>query len=360
MLKNRVASGYVKIGVRAGHRRWLRAAGVVAAVAVAVYVLRGRLPDPGAVLGAMRGADWRWLLVAALAEAMSLRAFARQQRRLLYAFGVSTSMREAMAVTVSRSAIAISMPAGSAVSSGFAYRRFRAWGASRQTTTTVMILSGLFSFAGLAALYATGAAAAALHRAAWLWVSYPNEAAALAVLGIVLGMTALAAALTREPSARPSAEAAPATTPRGWLSTRLAPVGEAARAAAGVPWRHWHIALGLAMVSWLGDLACLSAATHAMHLPLGLSDLAAPYLAIQLIRQIPVTPGGVGVIEASLLTALVSAGAATVPAAAAVLGYRLFSCWLILPAGLVSWLLLRRRHALIRSDDVPAPMIQTT
>jgi uncharacterized membrane protein YbhN (UPF0104 family) len=140
----------------------------------------------------------------------------------------------------------------------------------------------------------------------------------------------------------------------------LAPVGEAARAAAGVPWRHWHFALGLAMVSWLGDLACLSAAAHAMHLPLGLPDLAAPYLAIQLIRQIPITPGGVGVIEASLLTALVSAGAMAVPAAAAVLGYRLFSCWLILPAGLVSWLLLRRRTISSGAEEIPTPMIQTT
>jgi uncharacterized membrane protein YbhN (UPF0104 family) len=349
----------VKIGVNAGHRRWLRAAGVVAALVIAAYALRGRLPDPGAVFAAMRAADWRWLLVAALAETLSLRAFARQQRRLLSAFGVITSMREAMAVTVSRSAIAISMPAGSAVSSGFAYRQFRAWGASRQTATTVMILSGLFSFAGLAALYATGAAAAALHRAAWLWDRYPNETAALAVLGVVLVTTALAAALTREPAPR---DASPRTAPRGWLGTRLAPVGAAARAAAGVPWRHWHVALGLAMISWLGDLACLSAAAHAMHLQLGPTQLAAPYLAIQLIRQIPITPGGVGVIEASLLTALVSAGAAAVPAAAAVLGYRLFSCWLILPAGLVSWLLMRRRTPLAATsvaapaDEMPTPV----
>jgi len=357
MLNKRVTSGHVKIGVSAGHLRWLRAAGVVAAVAVAAYALRGRLPDPGAVFAAMRGADWRWLLVAALAEAMSLRAFARQQRRLLYAFTVTTSLREALAVTVSRSAIAISMPAGSAVSSGFAYRQFRTWGASRQTATTVMILSGLFSFAGLAALYATGATAAALHRAAWLWDRYPNEAAALAVLGVVLVTTGLAAALTREPASRRDPEAAPTTAPRGWLATRLEPVGQAARAAAGVPWRHWHIALGLAMISWLGDLLCLSAAAQAMHLQLGLADLAAPYLAIQLIRQIPITPGGVGVIEASLLTALVSAGAPAVPAAAAVLGYRLFSCWLILPAGLVSWLLLRRRPALVGAEDAPEPMI---
>ncbi|MFC7481805.1 YbhN family protein [Luedemannella flava] len=108
------------------------------------------------------------------------------------------------------------------------------------------------------------------------------------------------------------------------------------------PWRHWHLALLCAVLSWVADLACLLAATQAFHLPLGFFDLAAPYLAIQLIRQVPVTPGGIGLIEASLLTALVSAGAAQAPAAAAVLGYRLFSCWLILPAGLVTWFAIRR------------------
>jgi hypothetical protein len=54
-----------------------------------------------------------------------------------------------------------------------------------------------------------------------------------------------------------------------------------------------------------------------------------------------------GVIEASLLAALVAlvaAGAGQAPAAASILGYRLFSCWLvscwlIIPAGLVTWTL---------------------
>jgi uncharacterized protein (TIRG00374 family) len=82
---------------------------------------------------------------------------------------------------------------------------------------------------------------------------------------------------------------------------------------------------------------------YAFHLPLTFIQLGTVYLAVQLIRQVPVTPGGMGVIEVSLLTALVTAGAGQAAAAATVLGYRLLSCWLIIPAGLLTWTLLRDR-----------------
>ena len=323
--------------------RWLRLLLAAATVAAVVLTLRGKLPDAGDLLAALRTANPFWLVAAACAEAFSLRAFARQQRRLLRAFGVPTSMHRAMALTVSRSAIAIGLPAGSAVSSGFAYRQFRAWGASRQTATTVMILSGVLSFAGLAMLYLAGTAAHLLGRLGDVVRDHSDEAGALGVLAAVISVAVIGSLLTREHAAAPAVltdDAAP--TPGGWLVGKIAPVREALRAAGSVPWRHWHVALLCAVLSWVADLACLLAATHAFHLPFGFVDLAAPYLAIQLIRQVPVTPGGIGLIEASLLTALVSAGAAQAPAAAAVLGYRLFSYWLILPAGLFAWLSIRR------------------
>jgi hypothetical protein len=70
--------------------------------------------------------------------------------------------------------------------------------------------------------------------------------------------------------------------------------------------------------------------------------LGAVYLTVQIVRQIPLTPGGIGVIELSLLAGLVSAGAGEAAAAATVLVYRLLSCWLIIPVGLLCWTLLRR------------------
>lgn len=46
-----------------------------------------------------------------------------------------------------------------------------------------------------------------------------------------------------------------------------------------------------------------------------------------------------------------STGAAEANAAATVLVYRLFSCWLIIPAGLAGWLVLRRRGHTPRDYD---------
>lgn len=53
--------------------------------------------------------------------------------------------------------------------------------------------------------------------------------------------------------------------------------------------------------------------------------VATAHLGVQLIRQIPGTAGGIGVIEASLLIALTAAGAEQAVAAAAILVYRVLS-----------------------------------
>ena len=103
---------------------------VVAAV-VAVVALRGKLPTAGELAAAIRTAELPWLFTGLAAEYVSLAMFARQQQALLRGLGVPTRIGAALAVTYSRSAIAISMPAGSAVSAGFAYRTFRRWAPAR-------------------------------------------------------------------------------------------------------------------------------------------------------------------------------------------------------------------------------------
>jgi putative heme transporter len=114
-------------------------------------------------------------------------------------------------------------------------------------------------------------------------------------------------------------------------------LGETAALARTVPTGRWLAVIALAAVNWLTDLACLLAAVHAVGLSVSAGTVATAYLAAQLIRQIPATPGGIGVIEAGLILALTTAGAAAAPAAAAVLIYRLLSCWMVLPIGLICW-----------------------
>jgi uncharacterized protein (TIRG00374 family) len=58
---------------------------------------------------------------------------------------------------------------------------------------------------------------------------------------------------------------------------------------------------------------------------------------------VPITPGGLGIVEAGMTGTLALAGVPAGAAAVAVLAYRLASYWLPLPAGAIAWLVHRRR-----------------
>jgi uncharacterized protein (TIRG00374 family) len=311
---------------------------IVAVLAVMVLTLRNRIPAPDDIVEALDSADLRWLLVAAVAEFISMGMFARQQRRLLIAFGVTFPRHRMLALSYSRSAISISLPAGSAVSAGYAFRQFRAGGADRSAATAVMVLSGLLSTIGLVLLYASGALASGIVHLAAAWHTH----AAFMATGVVVllgGIVWLIHAL-------PHHSHHPHRTPHSRL---LRPLVEAFDAARSIAPRHWTLALGSAVFNWLTDLVCLVAAARGFGIDASLFQLATIYLTVQVVRQIPLTPGGIGVIEVSLLTGLVSAGAAEPAAAAAVLAYRLLSCWLIIPVGLFCWALLRGRSKVVDS-----------
>jgi hypothetical protein len=106
----------------------------------------------------------------------------------------------------------------------------------------------------------------------------------------------------------------------------------------------WAQALALAAGRWIFDFLSLYAALLAVGArpPLYVALLA--YAAAQLLGQLPLTPGGLGVVEAGLTGTLALAGVAAAPAALATLAYRLSSFWLPLPVGLVAWIWHRRRY----------------
>ena len=68
------------------------------------------------------------------------------------------------------------------------------------------------------------------------------------------------------------------------------------------------------------------------------------YVAGALLALIPITPGGLGFVEAGLTGMLVAAGVSSQDALVATLAYRLVSFWLPLPAGGVAYLLFLRRY----------------
>jgi uncharacterized protein (TIRG00374 family) len=78
------------------------------------------------------------------------------------------------------------------------------------------------------------------------------------------------------------------------------------------------------------------------------------YAAAGLLALIPLTPGGVGFVEAGLVGTLTLAGVSGSDALAATLLYRLVSYWLPLPAGGIAYVLFRRRYGSVRSLRTPS------
>ena len=307
-------------------RRWWRPVLLTVGILLAVVELRGHLPNLASTWTALRHARPAWLLAAVVLQVVSMGAFAEQQRHLLAGFGVRMPAPVSLALSYARSAMATALPAGSAVSAGYAFRQFRARGASQPIAAAVMLLSGVASVAGLALLYAGDALA-------WTTPS-PRTLAILAAGTAVIAPAVRWVHANRRSRATNRPEPAAVNSIAGRLRRTL---GDTAALARTVPARRWLAVLALAVFNWLTDLACLLAALHAVGLSVPARTVATAYLVAQLIRQIPATPGGIGVIEASLILALTTAGAAAAPAAAAVLIYRLLSCWTILPIGLICW-----------------------
>ena len=94
-------------------------------------------------------------------------------------------------------------------------------------------------------------------------------------------------------------------------------------------------------LNWLLDAASLWAFVAAFGHFVDPIELFAAYGIANVLGAIPITPGGLGVIEASAATLLVSFGVTRNVAALAVLGWRLVNFWLPIPVGGVAYISLR-------------------
>ena len=108
--------------------------------------------------------------------------------------------------------------------------------------------------------------------------------------------------------------------------------------------RRWPWALGSATANWLLDYLVLFVALYAVGAEPRLSLVLLAYGGAAVLGMIPITPGGLGFVEAGLTATLTVAGVPAGDALLATLAYRIMSFWLPLPAGLAAYLLHRRRY----------------
>ncbi len=112
-------------------------------------------------------------------------------------------------------------------------------------------------------------------------------------------------------------------------------------AAVRLGWRDLVFTVVMGIGNWVFDCGCLAFSFAAVGAPVPWRGLLLAYGAGQLAENLPITPGGLGVVESSLTIALVAFGGAEVSTVAAVLVYRIITFWAYLPVGWVDWAVLR-------------------
>lgn len=101
---------------------------------------------------------------------------------------------------------------------------------------------------------------------------------------------------------------------------------------------------GWAAANWLLDAAALWCFLAALGNYTEPFELFAAYGIANVLAVIPITPGGLGIIDATTPALLVSFGVAKTTATFGVLGWRLVNFWLPIPTGAAAYLLLHLPH----------------
>jgi uncharacterized protein (TIRG00374 family) len=132
------------------------------------------------------------------------------------------------------------------------------------------------------------------------------------------------------------------------LDVRLLTQRDEIRGALGREWRQ----VLLLVVGRLGfDFLCLLATLRATGSQPHPWLVLLAYSAAGVIALVPATPGGLGIVEASLSGLLVLAGVSGRSAVLATLAYRLAEYWIPMVAGLVAFWLYRRRYGSVRFSE---------
>ena len=129
--------------------------------------------------------------------------------------------------------------------------------------------------------------------------------------------------------------------PNRFSVARLLAERDRVKAALG---ERWGQALVASSGNWLLDYLALVAALQALDARPRMSLVLLAYGAAAVLGMIPLTPGGLGFVEAGLVGALTLAGVPAQDALLATLAYRLVSYWLPLPAGLGAYIAFRVRY----------------
>jgi putative heme transporter len=318
--------------------------GAALALATFAYFLP-QIADYRDVWGVLKTLSWPWAAALAAATILNLLTFAPPWMVVLPGLRFSA----ALLLTQVSTALSIVLPAGAAVGIASSYGILRSWHFSGRDIGRAVTLVSLWNqFANLSypviavfLLAVTGGstpvlATAAFIGAAVLGIALAGLGAVLASRRAALGIGDLTARITDWARAKIGRSAV------AWGG----PSFERFRHdAAEVLRRRWHV---LTLTTYAGTLTVflvLLVSLRAFDVTgseVSLVEAFAAWSLARLLGTVPITPGGLGVVELGLTGALVGFGGANVGVVAAVLVYRFLTMVPTIVLGLAATPLLRR------------------
>jgi putative heme transporter len=328
-------------------------------VATFVFVLP-TIADYRDVWALVHELSWEWIALLFAAALVNLATFAPPWMVVLSGL----SFAQAITVTQASTALSIVVPGGLAAGVATSYGMLRRWGFAARDVARAVTLVGLwnqflnlsFPIVALFLLSSEGGDTALLSVAAFVGV---------AVLGVAVA--ALAVVLVSKRLAHDIGELAARLADWALAPIRRGPVSwggpsfERFRLGAGdLLRRRWHVLTAASLAGSLSVFAVLLVALRAFDVTAAEVSLAEAFAAwsfVRIIGTIPITPGGIGIVEVGLTSALIGFGGANAGVVAAVLVYRFLTIVPTLLVGLISaatW--KRHRGAVVEPAPVDGPL----
>ncbi len=311
--------------------RFLFGIGIIALI---LWELSSHRSELSGLTAIFKNFHWWWIPPALLSEVASFLCFAGLQYELLRSGGLRSPIRPLLEMTVATQAIANSLPGGSAVAAVYGFRWYRRFGAD-DTLAAWSLVGTVVATAVALSLVAAGGLALATGEGASLDL-VPVLVGVLVVTVAIGALFVYESPLVTVVTWTIRVARKTVGRPRGDMAAQIDRIVRRVSAVRLGPRQIRNVVLwGLG--NWLFDCACFAMMFQAVNASIPWKGLLLAYGAGQLAATLPITPGGLGVVEGSITIALVAFGGAKTTTVDAVLLYRLISFWLVLLVGWGLW-----------------------
>jgi uncharacterized protein (TIRG00374 family) len=330
-------------------RRLVRWTLFAVSLGVLVHVVLPAIPGISRSASALATLRPPLLILALLLEAGSNAALPQLYRRTISALGGHVSYREALRASMAMFTVGHIIPGGGAAAAVYGSRRFAAAGVAGATATTAVLLGGLIGMATLVAIVSVGSLGSLVRGS----LSLVYAATIVILLGCVVAASLILRTAVRSRRWRDRLlSSGSRILDRAHLRVDLAPLRSALdhMTEQGVVPR-LRPAIAWSAANWLLDAAALWVLFLGFGYRMHPGQLLVGYGVANIITILPVTPGGLGFVEAGLAGTYRAFGVPGPLAVVAVLTYRLISYWLPVLAGVPPYLLGARVPRALGDDS---------